>query len=121
MIRHHASTLTVNQATDLGNIQKLCLKIILGSSYTHYEEALSLTGLDTLSQRRETRCLKFGLKSLLHPVHSKLFPVNPQVLKQETVAPPKEHFKVNWARTESYRMSAVPYIQRMLNTYVKNQ
>ena len=33
----------------------------------------------------------------------------------------REHFKVNKARTESYRMSAVPYMQRKLNHYVLMQ
>ena len=74
------STLTVEQAQNLENIQKLSLKIILGPSYTSYSQALEVTGLDRLELRRENRCLQFGLKSLLHPVHSKLFPVNPEIL-----------------------------------------
>ena len=112
------STLTVQQGTDIENVQKLCLKIILGIDYSSYDEALKITGLENLSTRRESRCLKFGLKSLLHPVHSQLFPVNPQIYAD---IPTKEHFCVNWARTDSYRMSAVPCIQRKLNEYVRSQ
>ena len=32
-----------------------------------------------------------------------------------------EHFLVNFAKTESYCDSAIPYIQMMLNDYVQNQ
>ena len=112
------STLTVQQSKDIENVQKLCLKIILGEDYTGYQQALDLTKLDRLEDRRQDRCLKFGLKSLLHPKHCELFPVNPQVLQN---IPVREHFQVNWAKTESYRMSAVPYIQRILNDYVNRR
>ena len=112
------STLTVQQSTNIENVQKLSLKIILGADYIGYEESLEMCGLEKLNNRRESRCLKFGLKSLLHPNHCNLFPVNPQVILNQ---PSREHFQVNWAKTESYRMSAVPYIQRMLNDYVKQQ
>lgn len=112
------STLTVQQSTNIENVQKLSLKIILGADYIGYEESLEMCGLEKLDKRRESRCLKFGLKSLLHPNHCNLFPVNPQVILNQ---PSREHFQVNWAKTESYRMSAVPYIQRMLNDYVKQQ
>ena len=113
------STLTNEQSNNLESVQKLCLKIILASEYCGYENALEICGLDSLSSRREDKCLKYGLKSLLHPIHSKQFPLN---TKNNSVDTRKsEHFKVNWAKSESYRMSAIPYIQRMLNQHVKNQ
>ena len=68
------SSRTVNQSKDIENVQKLCLKIILGEDYSGYQQALELTDLDRLDDRRQGRCLKFGLKSLLH---RELFPVNP--------------------------------------------
>jgi hypothetical protein len=115
------STLTVEQSHDLERVQKLCLKIILGDDYCGYDSALVSCGLEKLSVRREARCLKFGLKSLLHPTHSAMFPVNPQVLTNPDNTRSSEHFLVNFARTDSYRDSAIPYIQRMLNNYVQNQ
>ena len=115
------STLTVQQSTDIERVQKLCLKVILGADYKGYEEALETCELEKLTERREARCLKFGLKSLLHPVHCNLFPVNPSILSDYNETPNREHFQVNWARTDSYRMSAVPYMQRLLNSYVKQQ
>ena len=71
------STLTKQQIDYIENIQKLSLKIILGQEYSTYEFALECTGLQKLSERRENRCLKFGLQSLLHSVNNKMFPVNP--------------------------------------------
>ena len=112
------STLTAEQTHNIERVQKLCLKIILGSEYEGYDKALECCGLERLTDRRQQKCLNYGLKSLLHPVHSDMFPVNPQLDAQNTRN--QEHFTVNWARTDSYRMSAVPYIQRMLNDYVNN-
>ena len=55
------STLTVQQAADIENVQKLCLKIILGADYSNYGESLKMLAIDKLSVRRDARCLKFGL------------------------------------------------------------
>ena len=108
------STHTLEQSNKLEGVQKLCLKVILGSEYENYEQALK--------DKREQKCLNFGLKSLLHPVHSQMFPVNPQVFsKPSHERTNKEHFIVNWAKSESYKTSAIPYIQRMLNEYVSGQ
>ena len=115
------STLTDEQSHNLENVQKLCLKIILGDQYDGYEDALRKCDLGSLVDRREEKCLKFGLKCLLHPIHSDKFPVNPHVLTDSLDTRSSEHFKVNWGRTESYRMSAIPYIQRLLNKYVCDQ
>ena len=113
------SSLTIEQQNNIENVQKLGLKIILGKDYTTYEDALKLASLQTLRERREIRCLKFGLKSLLHSNHSKLFPLNPQLNVYNTRNP--EHFLVNKATTEQYRNSTIPFVQRMLNSYVQNK
>ena len=87
------SSLTVDQCQKLESVQKLCLKIILGDEYEGYEKALLLSGFEKLSIRREQKCLKFGLKSLLHPVHSAMFPVNPNLDKSLPNTRNKEHLK----------------------------
>ena len=111
------STLTVQQSKDIEKVQKLVLKIILGDRYINYENALRLTGLESLSDRREQKCLQFGLKSLLHPIHCKNFPVNPEKIYNTRNS---EHFKVNRAHSEYYRKFTIPYVQRLLNQYVRN-
>lgn len=115
------STLTAEQGNNLERVQKLCLKIILGEEYCGYDDALEKCGLERLSDRRENKCLNFGLKSLLHPIHSEMFPINPQVLANPHYTRNSEHFVVNMAKSDSYRDSAIPYMQRMLNQYVNNQ
>ena len=115
------STLTVEQTQSIERVQKTSLKIILGPEYINYSNALEECGLQPLSERRDARCLQFGLNCLVHPVHQRKFPVNPQLENEATNTQNQEHFHVNMAKSESYRMSAIPYIQRKLNDYVKNQ
>ena len=70
------SSLTIEQTNDLEQIQKVCLKIILGDNFVDYSAALEMTGLETLYLRRETRVLNFSLKCLKHLVNKNLFPLN---------------------------------------------
>ena len=102
----------------LAILQKTCLKIILGEEYIDYLSALNLCGLQTLSDRREKRCLDFGLRCLKHNKNKRIFPANPNYNDRTRESEP---FLVNFAKTESYRKSAVPYCQRMLNAhFLKN-
>ena len=102
------SSLTVEQKTDLERIQKTCLKIILVENYVDYEAALEMTGLQTLFDRREKRCLDFALKCIEHPVNNKQFPLNKNVDNVQKIRS-RELFEVNFCRTETYRKSAIPY------------
>ena len=111
------SSLTVQQSTDLERIQKTCLKVILGDMYVSYVAACEMTGLLTLSERREKRCLDFSLKCLKHPRHSSLFPLNPYYLSQQHEERNREKFTVNFARTDTYKDSTIPYCQRLLNQH----
>ena len=120
-LQGEAPSKIISSYLHIENIQKLSLTIILGQEYQTYEFALECTGLQKLSERRENRCLKFGLQSLLHPENNKMFPVNPQILENPHNTRNTEHFVVNKANSESYRKSAIPYIQRMLNNYVQKQ
>ena len=88
-----------------------CLKVILGGKYNSYEDALKVTGLKTLKQRREEKCLAFSLKCLKHPQLMRLFPRNENGYPSRN----KEEFKINFAYTEDYRRSAIPYCQTLLN------
>ena len=108
------SSLTKKQEKAIERIQSTCLKVILGEKYKNYEDALKVTGLDTLKQRREEKCLAFSLKCLKHPELKRLFPRNEKVYTLRN----KEDFKVNFAYTEDYRKSAIPYCQTLLNQRV---
>ena len=108
------SSLTQQQSEKLERIQKTCLKIILGEEYIDYPSALNLCGLQTLSDRREQRCLDFSLKCLAHNKNKRIFPINPNYDDRTRESEP---FVVNFAKSESYKRSAIPYCQRILNKY----
>ena len=71
-----------------------------------------MTALEELSIRRQRRCLAFAKNSLKYPVGQALFPKNHS---NEQNVRKREEFIVNFAHTESYRKSAVPYCQTLLN------
>ena len=57
--------LTVTNTLDIERVQKACLAVILGRSYSTYESsALHETGLERLTKRRESLCLKFARKTI---------------------------------------------------------
>ena len=109
------SSLTQEQSRKLEKIQKTCLRVILNEMYIDYNSALEMCGLQTLSARREARCLDFALKCVKHDRNQRLFPVNVKSSKYYTRD--KELFQVNFARTEDYKKSAIPYCQRLLNDH----
>ena len=113
------SSLTQEQEQKLERIQKTCLRVILGEMYISYEAALEMSGLKTLKQRREIRCLKFSTKCLNHPKNQRIFPRNDRRFGQNLHT--REAFEVNWARTQKYKQSAIPYCQRLLNDHFKNR
>ena len=113
------SRLTWEQSDKLESIQRTCLKVILGEMYVGYQAALEMCGLQTLHQRRLQRCLDFAEKCIKHPRLKRLFPLNEKTsvhyLRDEEV------FKVNFAKTETYKKSTIPFCQRLLNNYVKKK
>ena len=112
------SSLTVEQANDIERIQRISLKVILAENYIDYSAALEMCGLQSLYDRREQRCLKFAQKCIKHPINRRLFPLNPNIESLHDIRS-REKFVVNFARTESYRKSAIPYCQRLLNQHLK--
>ena len=108
------SSLNKQQTKIIEQIQKTCLKIILGDMYMDYDTSLEICGLKSLEARRQDRMLNFSLKAIKHPQNKRIFPMNET--HQHNMRE-REPFKVNFANTENYRTSAVPSCQRTLNTY----
>ena len=86
------SSLTIEQNDKLEQIQKICLRVILGDMYTSYSGALEMTGLKLLSERREDRCLEFAKKCIKHPKNSRLFPLKKTAQNDVHCLRNEEHF-----------------------------
>ncbi|CAH1242658.1 Hypp6926 [Branchiostoma lanceolatum] len=101
--------LTCMQVTRLERVQKRALRTILRGQYTTYDSALQLTGLETLSDRREDLCRKFANKlnpELLPPTVGELHGRNTRNCGK------LRNIK---CRTNRYKNSPVPYLVHLLN------
>ena len=77
-----------------------------------------MAGLQTLEARRLNRYLDFSLKSIKHSQNNRFFPKNPNLDSNPEVRN-REIFKVNFGRTLSYKQSAIPFCQRLLNEHFR--
>ena len=105
------NSLTSHQEAQLERCQSVSLRIILKDDYNSYQEALLATGLATLASRRQERCISFAIKCTKHPINTRMFPKNESTINLRQ----SETFKVNFAHTQSYKNSAIPFCQRLLN------
>ena len=99
---------------DLERVQKAALRVILKSDYENYENALKISGLQSLDERRQGMSLKFAKKCLKNKNFSKLFPKNE--LKHEMRKRNTFKYVVKRANTERLKRSSIPYMQNLLNT-----
>ena len=86
--------------------------------YVDYESALEMCGLMSLHHRREHKSVKFAIKCTNNKTNQHMFPLNPSI--DTHMVRNREKFKVNKTHTETYKKSAIPYLQRKLNTHVTN-
>ena len=107
------SSLTKENREDLERVQKAALKVILKNDYQNYKDALKLTDLQSLDDRREAIGMKFAKNCLKNRNFSKLFPLKNQNHAMKVRHPLK--YQVNKANTERYKCSSIPYMQRLLN------
>ena len=112
------SSLTQQESDKLEKIQKTCIKIIMGDLYQDYPSALELCGLQTLYEQREKRCLDFPLKCIKHPKNQRIFQKNAGYNHHVRAS---ELFTFNFASTSTYRDSAVPFCQRLLNRHFERK
>ena len=107
------SSLTLTERQDLERIQKSATKVILGKDYDNYKQALSDLNMESLNKRRENMALKFAKKSLENYHFSKLFPLRD--MNHGKSIRNSEKYHVNISKTNRYKHSAIPYLQRLLN------
>ena len=111
------SSLTLKNRNEIERVQKSAVKIILGNKYTEYKDALKILRLETLFERRNRLSLKFATKSIKHEKAKHLFPLNE---KQKHLRN-SEKFKVNFASTDRYQNSTIPFLQNLLNIEEKKK
>ena len=92
-------------------IQKVALRIILDDQYITYQDALNLTGLKSLKERRNDLSLKFAKKCTVKEATKSMFPLRAHT--RPTRNP--EKYWVTPARTSRLAKSAIPAMQRQLN------
>ena len=65
------------------------MKVIMGTRYQGYEEALKVMKIDSLRERRIKMALRFAKKSVRHRNFSSLFPLSENVHSMITRNPAK--------------------------------
>ena len=86
---------------------------VMAASYQSYQNALQITGLDTLEIRRKKICLKFARKAESNEKHKRWFKIKP---KMNTRQGPDKYWNPV-ARTERLKNSPICYITRLLNAH----
>ena len=108
------SGLTLEQTANLERVQKQAMRVIFKKQFSNYQNSLRTLKLDSLEIRRKKLNLKFAKGCLKIDKLSSMFPLNEIQHNMEKRC--NEKFKVNHARTERYRHSTIPYLQRLLNS-----
>ena len=109
-----SSSLTVTQQRQLEKVQKRACKIILGTSYTTYDEALPILRLSTLQDHHLHLLKQFGLKLLNNPRHRRMLPPDAppptRAVRHHNIIQPIR------PRTDRYKKSPIPAIVNILNS-----
>ena len=106
------SSITQGQEMEIERVQKVALRVILKNNYLDYSSALETCSLPTLKERRITLCKVFAKKCVKNAKTSDMFPMkeNNHNLRQP------EKYIVCPANTNRLANSAIPYMQRLLNS-----
>ena len=102
--------LTKSDSKRIEKVQKVALKIILGSTYRAYDEALERLSLPTLATRRYDICLKFARSIEKSDKFSSWF----KAPVRKTKTTPK--YILPTARTRIYETSPLFYLTQLLNS-----
>ena len=104
--------LTQQNCEDLTRIQKSACKIILRNKYESYKKSLEILDLEDLGERRMKLCKDFAKKSCKNG--SIDFPLESKSHLMKTRN--QNIYKLSHCNTERLLKSAVPQMQRLLNT-----
>ena len=110
-----SSSLSITQKRRLECIQKRAIKIILGPSYTNYDDALFTLQLVTLADLHQQALSQFGQKLLVNPRHRHLLP--PDAPQPRRAVRAFNKLVPIRARTERYKNSPIPTLVSMINSH----
>ena len=98
-------SITRRESSEIKGVQRVALRIILGTKHTSYHAACQYLSIDTLEKRHEKLCLNFTKKNLKSQNSRNQEPARrkPDLVKE---------FRCN---TQRYRKSTLPYLARILN------
>ena len=106
--------LTIDDSNEIERIQKITLRVILGSSYESNDSACHLLKTETLKTRRQNLSLSYALKLLDCPQNTNFFCFTEKkdifLRKQPLLFTPLAH-------TDRYKKSPLPYLTKLLNEY----
>ena len=105
-------SLTKEESYDIERVQKAFLHIALGNQYLDYENALVLSNLHKLEDRRLTLCKKLVKKSSKHDKSKNWFKMNKNAPKTRSQKP---KFLEPIPRLTRYSKSPIPYLTWLLN------
>ena len=106
-----SSSITDEESQALERTQKVALRLIYRQDYQSYNNALSLSKLTTLSERREMLLYKFGVKTYKNPKTTHMIKMNKPNRKLRN----QEKFRVESARTERFLKSPLNAVAHLLN------
>ncbi|XP_076037769.1 uncharacterized protein LOC143023141 [Oratosquilla oratoria] len=110
-----SSSLNITQRSKLEKVQRRACRIILGSQYEGYENALTTLSLPRLSDKHSEALNKFGQDLILHPRHCHFLPPNTTTPRHATRHSNKIK-PIRAPRTDRYKNSAIPSIVRTINS-----
>ena len=103
------SGLTVAQSHSLDMAQRMAMVAMVGWNPSHTQQ-LSELGLERLSSRREQLCARFAQRTATKSRHTNMFHLVTNNRNN------KRNYREPMARTAAYYNSALPYLNRLLNS-----
>ena len=102
--------LTKSDCKQIERIQKMALRIILGSEYDNYEAALERLDIETLEKRRKDICVKFAKSIEKSDKFSNWLQPTARATKTSV------RYFIPHVRTKAYQTSPLIYLTELLNS-----
>ena len=110
-----SSSLNTTQRLQMERVQKRACRIILGASYTSYDQALCTLNIPTLAQRYQDILQQFGRKLLQNPRHRNMLP--PDIPEQRYALRRRNRIQPVRPITDRYQDSPILSIINAINKH----